>query len=157
MPERVAAYSGFDVLCHALESFTAIKYNERSPRPTSPQYRPAYQGSNPISDIWARESLHTIRKYFTRSVYNADDQEARSAMHWPVHLQASGLAMQESTCAMACPTLLPAMSRHTSPRATTLTTPSFLMVSVWSSLPRQSSHTQVHYSVSQKYCLISEL
>ena len=69
------------MLCHALESFTAIKYTERSPRPSSPLTRPAYQGSNPISDIWARESLQTIRKYFTRAVYNQDDLEARSEMH----------------------------------------------------------------------------
>lgn len=81
MPERVAAYSGFDVLCHALESYTAINYTERAPLPPSPTLRPAYQGSNPISDIWARHSLSTIHKYFARSVYDCEDMEARSAMH----------------------------------------------------------------------------
>ncbi|XP_064633074.1 hydroxyacid-oxoacid transhydrogenase, mitochondrial-like isoform X1 [Lineus longissimus] len=81
MPERVAAYSGFDVLCHALESYTALPYLDRSPRPTNPKFRPAFQGSNPISDVWSNHALRVVAKYFKRSVSDQSDMEARSQMH----------------------------------------------------------------------------
>ncbi|XP_046884319.1 hydroxyacid-oxoacid transhydrogenase, mitochondrial [Hypomesus transpacificus] len=81
MPERVAANSGFDVLCHALESYTALPYNMRSPCPPNPINRPAYQGSNPISDVWSRHALKVVAKYMKRSVYDPEDVEARSSMH----------------------------------------------------------------------------
>lgn len=81
MPERVAANSGFDVLCHALESYTALPYHQRSPCPPNPINRPAYQGSNPISDLWSRHSLHVLAKYMKRAVRDPEDVEARSSMH----------------------------------------------------------------------------
>ena len=51
---------------HALESYTAVPFNERGEAPSNPIFRPAYQGSNPISDIWSKEALKTIQKYFLR-------------------------------------------------------------------------------------------
>nr|XP_033790112.1 hydroxyacid-oxoacid transhydrogenase, mitochondrial isoform X2 [Geotrypetes seraphini] len=81
MPERVAANSGFDVLCHALESYTALPFNMRSPCPSNPNTRPTYQGSNPISDVWAKHALRIVAKYFKRTVRNPEDREARFSMH----------------------------------------------------------------------------
>ncbi|XP_031164403.1 hydroxyacid-oxoacid transhydrogenase, mitochondrial [Sander lucioperca] len=81
MPERVAANSGFDVLCHALESYTALPYHQRSPCPPDPLQRPAYQGSNPISDVWSRHALAVVAKFLKRAVRDPEDVEARSSMH----------------------------------------------------------------------------
>lgn len=81
MPSRVTANSGFDVFCHALESYTAIPYLERSPRPTNPSLRPSYQGSNPISDVWSMHAFRQTAKYLKRAVEKCDDFEARSEMH----------------------------------------------------------------------------
>uniref|UniRef100_A0A8D0DQE9 Hydroxyacid-oxoacid transhydrogenase, mitochondrial n=1 Tax=Salvator merianae TaxID=96440 RepID=A0A8D0DQE9_SALMN len=81
MPERVAANCGFDVLCHALESYTALPYNQRSPCPSNPMNRPAYQGSNPVSDIWAIHALKIVAKYLKRAIRNPEDKEARANMH----------------------------------------------------------------------------
>ncbi|VDP34925.1 unnamed protein product [Heligmosomoides polygyrus] len=80
MPRNVAIYSGFDVLCHALESYTALPYNQRVPRPVRPELRPLYQGSNPISDVWSLEALRIMGKYFRRSVEDSSDDEARENM-----------------------------------------------------------------------------
>ncbi|KAJ8387653.1 hypothetical protein AAFF_G00152030 [Aldrovandia affinis] len=81
MPQRVAANSGFDVLCHALESYTALPYSMRSPCPPNPISRPAYQGSNPVSDVWSRHALHIVAKFMKRAVRDPEDLKARSSMH----------------------------------------------------------------------------
>ena len=80
MPSAVHASSGLDVLCHALESWTAIPYTERIPRPTNPINRPAYQGANPISDIFSLQALRSTIKYLPRAVKDPEDTEAQSEM-----------------------------------------------------------------------------
>jgi len=79
MPPQVAATSGFDVLSHAIESFTALPYQRRA-RPERPILRPAYQGSNPISDVWSLEAMRWVSQYFVRAVEDPDDSEAREKM-----------------------------------------------------------------------------
>ncbi|KAA6413253.1 MAG: hydroxyacid-oxoacid transhydrogenase [Lasallia pustulata] len=80
MPSQVHSSSGLDVLCHALESWTAIPYHSRTPRPTNPVHRPAYQGANPISDIFSLQALRSTVQYLPRAVRDPADAEAQSQM-----------------------------------------------------------------------------
>ncbi|KAL8280558.1 hypothetical protein RQP46_007206 [Phenoliferia psychrophenolica] len=79
-PREVHISSGLDVLFHALESWTAIPYNERVPRPSNPMYRPAYQGRNPVSDVFSEWALRQTVKYLPRVARDGGDFEAKSSM-----------------------------------------------------------------------------
>ena len=79
LPRMIAACTGFDVLAHALESFTAIPYNQRQ-APENPLLRPTYQGSNPVSDVWAERAIEMASNNIVRVVDNPTDEDARSQM-----------------------------------------------------------------------------
>ena len=79
MPPMITACSALDILCHAVESFTAIPYDQR-PAPESPRMRPSYQGANPISDIWATKATEMMAANLPRVLSDPSDVEARGAM-----------------------------------------------------------------------------
>lgn len=79
LPKMVVACSGLDVLCHGLESYTALPYSDRQ-APESPGLRPAYQGSNPISDVWSTRAIEMVAGNMVRAFNDAEDIDARSEM-----------------------------------------------------------------------------
>jgi hydroxyacid-oxoacid transhydrogenase len=99
-PPEVAASSGLDVLSHALESYTALPYTAR-PRPERPSLRPAYQGSNPISDVWALQALAMVARSLVRAVEDPSDDEARAENCWRL-MQVWASATPACTCRTAC-------------------------------------------------------
>ena len=78
LPPMATAYPGFDVLTHALESYTSRPYDAR-PR-HKPDERPVYVGSNPVSDLWCEKALEYTGRYLRRAVLNGMDVEARTYM-----------------------------------------------------------------------------
>jgi hydroxyacid-oxoacid transhydrogenase len=77
LPPMVAACSGLDVLCHGLESYTALPFSKRE-APVSPALRTTYQGANPISDVWARRAVELTAENIVRAIDG--DAVARSEM-----------------------------------------------------------------------------
>ena len=93
LPPMVVASTGFDLLCHALECYTAKAYT-RWDRIDDPMKRPLIQGANPWSDLAARKALEIAGEYLERGVNNADDFEARDQLMWGASL--AGMAFGNS-------------------------------------------------------------
>jgi hydroxyacid-oxoacid transhydrogenase len=79
LPRMAVACTALDVFSHALESLTALPFDQRL-APDSPQARPTYQGANPISNIWAAKAAEIGSGFMERAMRNPDDEEARTQM-----------------------------------------------------------------------------
>ncbi|MEP7019243.1 MAG: hydroxyacid-oxoacid transhydrogenase [Pseudonocardiales bacterium] len=77
-PAGVTASAGMDILCHALESYTARPYTAVARK--EPAERVPYCGSNPISDMWSEKALALMASSFRRAVGHGDDPDARGSM-----------------------------------------------------------------------------
>jgi alcohol dehydrogenase class IV len=93
LPKNVVAASGFDVLAHALESYTARAFTRRA-APATPALRPMSQGANPWSDMGCEAALKLLGKYLVRAVNDATDLEARDQMMYAATL--AGIAFGNS-------------------------------------------------------------
>lgn len=77
-PPGVLAAAGMDVLCHALESWTAKPYTAYEHKRA--EDRVPYCGSNPISDLWSERALGLLSRSFRQAVRDPDDASARADM-----------------------------------------------------------------------------
>jgi alcohol dehydrogenase class IV len=77
-PPGVTASTGMDIVCHALESYTAKLYTAYDRK--QPEQRVPYCGSNPISDMWSEMAMRLLATSFRSAVRNGDDVEARGRM-----------------------------------------------------------------------------
>ena len=85
LPANVVAASGLDVMCHAIESFTARPFTARA-APSPATSRPGSHGANPWSDLGCREAMALIGRYLVRAVSDGSDTEARHHMMWAATL-----------------------------------------------------------------------
>ncbi|WP_210439830.1 hydroxyacid-oxoacid transhydrogenase [Nocardioides xinjiangensis] len=77
-PAMVTASAGMDILCHALESWTARWFADFDAK--QPEQRVPYCGANPIADMWAEKSLALLAGSFRRAVHDGSDRHAREQM-----------------------------------------------------------------------------
>jgi alcohol dehydrogenase class IV len=68
LPPEVTASAGMDIVCHALESYTARWYTTFDRK--RPEQRVTYCGSNPVSDLWSEKALALIAASFRTAVHD---------------------------------------------------------------------------------------
>jgi alcohol dehydrogenase class IV len=77
-PAGVTAASGMDILCHAVESYTAKPYTGFARK--TPDQRVPYCGSNPVSDMWSERAMQLLATSFRAAVKDGSDESARGQM-----------------------------------------------------------------------------
>lgn len=77
-PAMVTAAAGMDVLCHALESYTARWYADFDAK--RPEERVPYCGANPIADLWSERAMVLLAGSFRDAVRDGRDEAAREQM-----------------------------------------------------------------------------
>ena len=63
LPPHITASTGFDVFCHAFESYLHV-------------------GGSPYTDNLAIEAIQRVARYLPRAIRNGNDMEAREGMAW---------------------------------------------------------------------------
>jgi hydroxyacid-oxoacid transhydrogenase len=76
LPAEVTAAAGMDILCHALESYTARWYASFDRKQADE--RVAYCGANPIADMWSSKAMQLLAGSFRTAVHDGGNVEART-------------------------------------------------------------------------------
>jgi alcohol dehydrogenase class IV len=77
-PPGVTAAAGMDIVCHALESYTARPYTSYERK--KPEQRVPYCGANPVADMWSERALTLVARSFRTAVRDGENIEARTEM-----------------------------------------------------------------------------
>ena len=116
-PAMVTAASGMDILCHALESYTARWYADFDAK--QPEQRVPYCGANPIADMWSEKALSLLAGAFRTAVRDGGDTRgARADGDGRDLRRARASATPACTSRTPTPTRSPAGSATTARRAT---------------------------------------
>jgi alcohol dehydrogenase class IV len=78
IPPGVTAAAGMDIVCHAVESYTARWYTTFDRK--KPEERVTYCGSNPVSDLWCEKAMTLLAESFRTAFREGDNLQARSNM-----------------------------------------------------------------------------